>query len=106
MSDFTKEIDKGRVVRAFMNKRGIQGVENRGNCITGIELACGGLYDQAVLLVLPPKPLEVTGYVCDEPHDPDIYLVCTREDMCPKEIRQKDNCRKVVLVEKKECDCK
>jgi len=59
-----------------------------------------------VLLILPPKPLEVTGWVCDfEPDFGECDPFCFSHEGCTQN-RREVNCQKVTLVKKGACKCK
>lgn len=102
MTDHTKEIAAGQVVRGYVLEN-----ENLAETILTEEtwtLASKphGIFTQPVLLILPPKPLEVTGFMCDRL--PPERLVCFGFNYClyPE---QEDSCKGVTLVEKGACQC-
>jgi len=56
---------------------------------------------QPVLIILPPQPLEIQGYVCDRPECDKTAAIC-RVDVCTPNEREPYTCRKVTLIEKPE----
>lgn len=114
MKDHQDEIDKGRVVEAWMTKEGAENMLSGDAVYPHISPDKGGDIDQRVFLILPPKPLEITGWVCDaikrqgkscspRHKEFDIADCCIQAS---KGIMEELNCRPVILVEKgASCQC-
>ena len=97
--NYDDEIKNGRRVRVWMGKSQTPEKGFNGTCIYS-EPNPGSCITQEALLILPPKPLEVTGYVCD--YEPDLVSVdplCFSQEDCTQNKRE-INCRPVTLVEK------
>lgn len=89
-----EEIAKGRVVRAYFGEGGMDDLlAGKTPHINTIK----GPLNTPVLLILPKKPIEISGFFCDGKRE---YPVCSARWNCGRD-HDKNNCRPVVLVEKK-----
>ena len=99
--DYSKELAGGRVVRGYVGKRQSPDKELKGMCVYS-ESAPNSTITQPVLIVFPPEPLEITGWVCDT--EIENSTIC-EDNACSPADKKEHNCRPVTLVEKKECSC-
>jgi len=97
-----KEIDRGRIVRGYMSVSGVEAFRN--NEITSRTIGTDRHHEiitpgQPVLIILPPQPLEIQGYVCSLMGD--NAPVCLTQ-FCGAPHKEQANCRPVTLIEKPE----
>jgi len=92
MTDFTKEIEAGRKMRGWASEN-----TDSGEGTVRMD-SPGGVWNIPVVIILPPKPLEVTGYRSD---NKDCTCVAARS-ACGPTNRNIFSCRPVTLVEKEE----
>lgn len=96
--DYSEEIERGRVVRGYMVDAAFR------STVPSIRLnGPVGEYNQPVLLILPPQPLEIQGYVCDIISGGNEEMVLCKDDTtCNREGDElkEVNCRPVTLIEK------
>ena len=116
MSDFTEEIKAGRSLRVWIAEDCLLKDKNLDKRTIRLEQPLE-VFDShnptyvPVILTLPPKPLEVTGYVCDlrksnfEPDFGECDPFCFSHEGCNQNKREV-NCQKVTLVKKGACKCK
>ena len=110
MDKHQAEIDKGRVVRGYV----CEDDSHRSGWNGGFEVMRekNGMFTEPILLILPPKPLEIEGWVCDAKARKNKNCVARHNeidanDCClsasrsvGRALMEEVNCRKVVLVEK------
>ena len=105
MDKHQAEIDRGRVVRGYASQNVVSAWDKPDLCSTNFSPQHSAAFDVPILIVLPPKPLEIEGWVCDgwPPQEPVESAFCLSTKGCLNECqseRDAVNCRKVVLVEK------
>ena len=108
MSDFTKEIKAGRSLRVWIAEDCLLKDKNLDKRTIRLEQPLE-VFDShnptyvPVILTLPPKPLEVRGFMCDRL--PAGRAVCAGYQHC-RYPENEDSCQPVTLVEKGEnCQC-
>lgn len=101
MTDYSDEINKGRKVRAKIVVPHGEASKVLGSGYRLKPLDSHTQIDDGTiaLLILPPKPLEIKGWVCDY-YDPTCF--CDAPCSHTKSKSEERNCRPVTLIEKEE----
>ena len=106
MSDFTEEIKAGRSLRVWIAEDCLLKDKNLDKRTIRLEQPLE-VFDShnptyvPVILILPPQPLEITGWVCDWADS----SFCPANPSCSLDHQHRHNCRPVTLVEKGKCSC-